>query len=334
MTRPSTLDGVGSVVHLTEAQRDNLRAAATVPAYRVEDLDGPLLDRIKDAKDCLGPEAAGALRAFTGESNDRGALLVRNVPIDEELPETPQDGRPARAKATRVSETALLLVMSWLGDPIGYVEEKDGRLVHDVAPKPGREHEQENTGSDFFDVHTENAFHPFKPDFIGLLCLRQDHERVAKTMVASARESIPLLREEDVQELRKPLFQHRVPSSFATSGTDGVLSRPAPVLSGPPSNPEIVVDAFNTVPLSERASAALTALLGALRSGLDGWALEPGDLLVIDNRHAVHARTSFVPRYDGRDRWLQRVYAVEDLGASSAVRRPGSHVCAGLVTSR
>ncbi len=44
-------------------------------------------------------------------------------------------------------------------------------------------------------------------------------------------------------------------------------------------------------------------------------ALRPGDLLVLDNRRAVHARTAFTPRFDGTDRWLQRVYGFSDLWA-------------------
>jgi L-asparagine oxygenase len=38
-------------------------------------------------------------------------------------------------------------------------------------------------------------------------------------------------------------------------------------------------------------------------------------LLIIDNRRAVHGRTAFTPRYDGRDRWLKRAYLVSDLAA-------------------
>ncbi|WP_374776248.1 TauD/TfdA family dioxygenase [Streptomyces sp. NBC_01310] len=36
--------------------------------------------------------------------------------------------------------------------------------------------------------------------------------------------------------------------------------------------------------------------------------LQPGELAFVDNRVAVHGRTSFRPRYDGRDRWLHRTF--------------------------
>ena len=50
--------------------------------------------------------------------------------------------------------------------------------------------------------------------------------------------------------------------------------------------------------------------------------LRPGDLLLTDNHFAFHARTPFVPRYDGFDRWLMRAFLTKDL-ARSAVNRPG-----------
>ena len=41
--------------------------------------------------------------------------------------------------------------------------------------------------------------------------------------------------------------------------------------------------------------------------------LESGDLLVVDNRKSVHGRTPFKARYDGFDRWLQRLYVKVDV---------------------
>ena len=48
-----------------------------------------------------------------------------------------------------------------------------------------------------------------------------------------------------------------------------------------------------------------------------------GDLLIVDNRRAVHGRSQFTPRYDGFDRWLQRMSVVRDPIASVSDRRGG-----------
>jgi L-asparagine oxygenase len=54
--------------------------------------------------------------------------------------------------------------------------------------------------------------------------------------------------------------------------------------------------------------------------------LNTGDLLCIDNRRTVHGRSSFVARYDGFDRWLQRSFVVRDLGKSAGDRHPGERI--------
>jgi L-asparagine oxygenase len=41
--------------------------------------------------------------------------------------------------------------------------------------------------------------------------------------------------------------------------------------------------------------------------------LKTGDLLVIDNRNTIHGRKPFQPRYDGTDRWVQRVLVRKEL---------------------
>jgi alpha-ketoglutarate-dependent taurine dioxygenase len=58
-----------------------------------------------------------------------------------------------------------------------------------------------------------------------------------------------------------------------------------------------------------------------------------GDLLCIDNRRTVHGRTSFTPRYDGFDRWLQRSFVVRDLGLSAVDRQPGERIIRTQFTS-
>jgi L-asparagine oxygenase len=40
----------------------------------------------------------------------------------------------------------------------------------------------------------------------------------------------------------------------------------------------------------------------------------------------VHGRTAFTPRYDGRDRWLQRIFSLRDLRRSRDFRPDDGHV--------
>ncbi|MER7651238.1 MULTISPECIES: TauD/TfdA family dioxygenase [Streptomyces] len=118
-------------------------------------------------------------------------------------------------------------------------------------------------------------------------------------------------------------------------GHPGTVSPPLPMLSGPADSPEIVADFHAMEPLDETAARAFDELREATLAVFAGTALEAGDLIIVDNRAAVHGRTAFRPRYDGQGRWLRRCFAVADLRPSRAIRAAGSQVCAplGLVSA-
>ncbi|MFD0507907.1 TauD/TfdA family dioxygenase [Streptomyces chiangmaiensis] len=94
------------------------------------------------------------------------------------------------------------------------------------------------------------------------------------------------------------------------------------MLSGPRDDPDMCVDFHAMESFDERGTRALQLLRDHLLQALIGVAMEPGDLLIVDNRLAVHGRTGFVPRHDGRDRWLRRCFAVTDIRASRGSRPP------------
>jgi alpha-ketoglutarate-dependent taurine dioxygenase len=83
----------------------------------------------------------------------------------------------------------------------------------------------------------------------------------------------------------------------------------------------MVFDADLMVGVDAEAEAAIGALVTAIAERHTGAALEPGDLLVVDNSVAVHGRSPFRAHFDGTDRWLQRVFVVADLTPSAADRR-------------
>ena len=72
---------------------------------------------------------------------------------------------------------------------------------------------------------------------------------------------------------------------------------------------------------TSRARSALSALHAAVKLASRRVVLKAGELLVIDNDRAVHGRTSFVPRYDGTDRWLKRALVVTALPTTDVVGR-------------
>ncbi|MCX2926639.1 TauD/TfdA family dioxygenase [Streptomyces sp. NEAU-W12] len=265
------------------------------------------------------------LTHFRWTSNEHGALLIRGLPLDPVLPDTPAGGEPSRSADVPICTTVQLMILSALGDLISYAEEKAGALIQDVIPQPGMETRQENVGSSLLELHTENGFHPTRPDFITLLCLRPDRDDRARTVVAGMRHALPLVSRDAVEILRQPYFRVAYSSSFV-GPDERVYCDPIPVLSDTNGAESMVVDLHAMEATTDSAQAALTELFDALRQSVVGVRLRPGDLLVVDNRTAVHGRTAFVPRFDGCDRWLRRAFAITDLRRSEAGRPPYSRV--------
>ncbi|MDX2525279.1 TauD/TfdA family dioxygenase [Streptomyces europaeiscabiei] len=269
-----------------------------------------------------------ALAEFRQEGNPYGAMLVRGLPIDRDIGPTPP-GNTADWSHVPIASIAQLTVSSRLGDVIAFADEKEGQILQDVVPVPGAEDRQENSGTKFMELHTEDGFHPFKPDFVTLLCLRPDHERRARTVAGSARQVLPRLSDACVRTLREPVFRIRFASSFVTGGAVR-YSAPLAALRGPAEDPDLVADCHAMEGLTPEADGALAELGRELPEVVVGEVLDPGDLLLIDNRVAVHGRDGFTARFDGRDRWLRRCFAAVDLRRSRGFRTAGSRVCAPL----
>ena len=75
---------------------------------------------------------------------------------------------------------------------------------------------------------------------------------------------------------------------------------------------------------TDAAKAALDRLEAAIERKCTSVKLVPGDVLLLDNRRTVHSRSSFSPAYDGKDRWLQRVWGRPETwgGRTAAMTHP------------
>jgi L-asparagine oxygenase len=301
-----------------------LRVARTLVTHGGTRIDGRLWIELARELWCDLPTGLQrTIRAFRRDSGDVGALALHGLPVDAAaLPDTPRiAGSTQRTPA--VPAALLSMISTGLGDPAAYAEEKSGALVQDVVPVPGQEEFSGNAGSLLLEFHTENAFHPHRPDYILLMCLRPDHDRRAALRIGSVRLALPLLEDEDRRILSQPLFVTAPPPSFGSAGGG---TPPHPVLGGDPADPDLRVDFDATRGTTAAARAALHRLVELLDTVAAELRLETGDLAIVDNRIAVHGRTAFRPRYDGRDRWLQRTFALTDLRRSRAMRRGDSHV--------
>ncbi|HEX3531508.1 MAG TPA: guanitoxin biosynthesis L-enduracididine beta-hydroxylase GntD [Thermoanaerobaculia bacterium] len=277
-----------------------------------------------------------ALNVFRLAEPEQGLLLISGFPVDDErVGPTPEHWR--RSVEDRVPtlehEILFLLLGSLLGDCIGWTTQQDGRIVHDVLPIKGMENEQIGTGSEqTIWWHTEDAFHPLRGDYVGLMCLRNPN-RVPTTFASLER---VLLDNEDWQLLFEPLYTICPDNSHLARKDDGAAEkaeqfrrieamRQAPekiaILSGDRRSPYIRIDPYFMDPPEElRARNALASLTQAIDRELSDIVLAPGDICFIDNFKAVHGRRAFRARYDGQDRWLKRINITRDLRKSRSYR--------------
>jgi L-asparagine oxygenase len=257
-----------------------------------------------------------ALARFASTPPRSGALLIRQAPIGE-LPPTPEapDAPVAKDLAT---ELTLLTVARRLGQPVGYVPEHGGRIVQNIVPTRTDLDRQTSTSSrSNLMFHTETAFHPHRPRYLLLLCLRGDP--TAHTTLASVHDIMDHLPDDVVATLFEPRFRTAVDVSFL-GGRPNEYGPVRPVISGTPTEPTFVFDADLTAGTDPAAEDALVAVRQAIEEVQTSVVLEPGDLLVVDNNLAVHGRSPFAARFDGTDRWLQRSFVVADLAPSAADR--------------
>jgi L-asparagine oxygenase len=210
-----------------------------------------------------------------------------------------------------------------LGEVIAYRNEKSGALVQNVVPVPGQETQQSNAGSIQMEMHVENAFHPRRPDYVSLMCVRADHERIAGLQVSCVRRAARELPAEIRELLAEARYTTQAPPSFGRP--EDAAARHA-VLTGDLADPDVQVDFHATYAHDPDAKNALEVLRDAVVAVAETVVLEPGDLAVVDNRVALHGRTLFTPRYDGMDRWLYRTFVHLDHRRSRALRELDGYV--------
>ncbi|MCO5968363.1 TauD/TfdA family dioxygenase [Actinoallomurus soli] len=265
------------------------------------------------------------LRRFQHDPGLDGVLLLSNLGLDDEtLPQTPTRRGSVERDATLPAATQALIALC-LGEMIAYQKEKDGALVQNVVPVQGQERTQSNAGSADLEMHVENAFHAHRPDYVMLMCLRSDHENRAGLLTGPLRRAFPHIPVKVREVLWQERFETEAPPSFVASGAKNLRHA---VFSGASGDPNILVDFNATRPLDDEARDAMDVLKEHLAAAAQTFVLGSGDLAVVDNRITVHGRSEFVPRYDGRDRWLHRSFIHLDGRRSLGSRVGDSQVIA------
>ncbi len=306
------------------SEREALQLASSSMELARYDISNPMLYRHADFEDAaqhLSGPTFDRLRDFAYTGNEYGTFVLKGLPIDSYLSKTPVDGRRPSEKLS-VSEAAAALVGCLIGEIFSYADEKDGLLIQNICPVQGQETLQENTGSAFLEYHTEDGFHPLPPDLLMLTCLRGDRTGKALTATASVTRALRHLDSHVVELLAKPNYEIKSSSSFGGSH----YSRSVAILNNTGSDTGFIFDPSAMVAVDESSATAMRQLHEALKIETYGLCLEAGQAIIIDNTKACHARTGFIPFYDGLDRWLQRIFLTRRFSEYSSVLVPGTRM--------
>ena len=264
----------------------------------------------------LPAELDDTLVEFADRPPRSGALLITGVPTGELPPTPPSPGAPTPKDLS--TELTLLTIARHLGQPVGYAPEHGGCIVQNIVPTQTDADRQMSTSSrSNLMFHTETAFHPHRPRYLALFCLRGDP--TARTTLASVFDVMDRLPTPTVDAMFDARFRTSVDTSFL-DGRRNVLGLPHPLISGTRQEPTFVFDADLTVGVDDEAQQTVDLVRAAVNECQTAVTLAAGDLLVIDNNIAVHGRSPFSARFDGSDRWLQRAFVVTDLAPSAGDR--------------
>jgi len=280
------------------------------------------------------------LLAFRNLEPTEGLFVLSGWPVDEgRIGLTPERwDRRTSSPPTLREEILFVLATSVVGTPIAWATQQNGFLMHDILPIQGLENEQLGFSSEeLLWWHTEDAFHPFRGDYIAMMCMRNP-DRVPTT-VCSLRNIE--LDENQIRLLMEPIFpitpdeshlpknqgegrelDEELQASYANIEDQFTEPEKIPVLFGDPNQPYVRLDPYFMKPVegNPEAQAAFDTLTRAIDENLEDVVLEAGDICLVDNFRAVHGRKPFKARYDGRDRWLKRLNVVRDLRKSRSAR--------------
>jgi len=204
----------------------------------------------------------------------------------------------------------------------------EGRgLVNNLVPSKGTSRDLTGLGTaSELKLHIENAALRFMsgsdcaPKALLLTGVRQDASP-PYTRVSDARQALAMLGPEDRAALASPAYQIRLPyrwRKFRSTYVDAV-TRPIALIEWTPAGLVVNVAFYGDMVaniLSPRAERAAKNFEAALEEVAVDEIVSPGEILGIDNRTTLHARTAFVASFDqqGRaSRWVQRIFVTDAL---------------------
>jgi hypothetical protein len=268
-------------------------------------------------------EVCAGIRADRGAADGGAAHVLRNCPIDDDLPELdpadPVAGKYA-GKKTFVGEAFLELVGQLCRTPrMAYGSRNSGDFFTDVVAIRRFSGMQTGFSDSELVYHNDRTAHWARADYISLLGLRCPPEDIVCTSFADGRRLLALLEPEYQKILREPLFVTSFDAYSRATNTGQQVSEPHPILEADYAFRYTDTGTRVAPGAPPQAKDALIAMKEAVvLAEKQRHVIRDGDLLLFANQTGLHSREKIeVSDTDSvYRRWLLKTYAFRDEAAA------------------
>lgn len=310
------------VFTLTDDERDRLLSKVSEIEYDQEGCCSYITDLQRIAFSSIPKRLLNQLRSQRTSLNPKPYIIIENLPLDRYV-RTTGDGKSVKPKKSgQISENLMMLFASLLGEPYS-ISFEGNEVVNNLIPYPQNQDDYTGLGSGVeLDFHIENAALKYlhdgnlSPQGLLLTGVREDQGN-PYTYVSDARQALSMISNESKEQLKKPLYKLKVPHRWRGI-TKAENTEYVSVICESDTYPEVSVAFYPDMILAktEEAKKALEELHVEIKRCSVGVVIEPGMLIYIDNRFALHSRDKFESSQDEMgfpSRWVQRIFVASNL---------------------
>lgn len=306
--------------------------ALRIPAKLAEELSGAVREAYEES-------AGQSFDALSKSLWSASFAMLPKVFAPGQLPPTPQDFIPVQdTDGTLLARISTVVAVGALGmETVSYGSENNGELFVNLVVLSGEgRNADKSKGS--MRGHTDAVTFPFRgqldvsnpdiapsPDFVCLSGLRNPDD--VRTTIMPMSEVLADLSGEQLEELKKQQFDIRSQSTFIP-GMKLILGSEHGI-----DDAEILLDVGDetwvryshssiAVDSAEQpaAAAANAAFAAACLQHCTSVVVEPGDILLVNNRLALHGRSDVGGEPGGESRWILRSYGLDTAGLTKGQR--------------
>ncbi|MBO7369961.1 MAG: TauD/TfdA family dioxygenase [Campylobacter sp.] len=252
--------------------------------------------------------------------SDTKILLFKNCPIDIKIPQSPIDNGYLTPRYYPIARDFMLMMYKALNViPYAYKDENNGKIFRSVVPLKNQGKMIGSYGAKIaFNFHSDNPTYKIypeyenkslnSPEFLSLYCMRGDKN--ANTDLIILDDILGNLDNETIQNLQKNDFIVNTPNSFDKYHEVENVS----VIAKKDNKFYTRFDYHNIHAQSENSEVALQNFKNAIEKTKQiSHNFQQGDFLIFKNQEILHSRNSFTPKFDGKDRWLIRIYGATNM---------------------